>query len=126
MEAPLVVVVTGPPAAGKTTVAREIARSLRLPLVAKDTIKEALFDAFDTLEAMLPAVAGSVRQMEIDAERCAAAGVEVRIPPIRYCTDNGAMIAALGSALVRAGVAPSPLDLAVDSSMALSLVSVPA
>jgi len=44
MEAPLVVVVTGPPAAGKTTVAREIARSLRLPVIAKDTIKEALFD----------------------------------------------------------------------------------
>ena len=63
---------------------------------------------------------------EMAAKRCAEAGIELRIPPIRYCTDNGAMIAALGSALVRAGVAPSPLDLAVDSSMALSLVSVPA
>jgi predicted kinase len=41
---PLVVVVTGPPAAGKTTVARGIAVALRLPLIAKDTIKEALFD----------------------------------------------------------------------------------
>jgi predicted kinase len=40
----LVVVVTGPPAAGKTTVARELAARLRLPLIAKDTIKEALFD----------------------------------------------------------------------------------
>ena len=38
------VVVTGPPAAGKTTVARELAARLRLPLIAKDTIKEALFD----------------------------------------------------------------------------------
>ena len=37
-------VVTGPPAAGKTTIARELAARLRLPLVAKDTIKEALFD----------------------------------------------------------------------------------
>ena len=44
MEAPLLVVVTGPPAAGKTTVARELAAQLRLPLIAKDTIKEALFD----------------------------------------------------------------------------------
>lgn len=66
------------------------------------------------------------RLRELAAERCEAAGIEVRIPPIRYCTDNGAMIAALGSALVRAGVTPSPLDLAVDSSMSLSLVSVPA
>lgn len=44
MDSPLLVVVTGPPAAGKTTVARELATQLRLPLVAKDTIKEALFD----------------------------------------------------------------------------------
>lgn len=41
---PLLVVVTGPPASGKTTVARELAARLRLPLIAKDTIKEALFD----------------------------------------------------------------------------------
>jgi predicted kinase len=44
MERPLLVVVTGPPAAGKTTIARELAARLRLPLIAKDTIKEALFD----------------------------------------------------------------------------------
>ncbi|HZT85341.1 MAG TPA: ATP-binding protein [Gaiellaceae bacterium] len=48
MAAPLLVVVTGPPASGKTTVARELAARLRLPLVAKDTIKEALFDALGT------------------------------------------------------------------------------
>ncbi len=45
---PLVVVVTGPPAAGKTTIAGELAARLRLPLVAKDTIKEALFDGLGT------------------------------------------------------------------------------
>lgn len=66
------------------------------------------------------------RLRELAAERFAEAGIELRIPPIRYCTDNGAMIAALGSALVRADVAPSPLDLAVDSQMPLSLTSVPA
>jgi predicted kinase len=42
------VVVTGPPAAGKTTVARAIATRLRLALIAKDTIKEALFDGLGT------------------------------------------------------------------------------
>jgi predicted kinase len=36
------VVVSGPPASGKTTLARAIAPSLRLPLIAKDTIKQAL------------------------------------------------------------------------------------
>jgi len=35
--------------------------------------KEALFDALDTLEALLPAVAGTVRTLEIDAARCTAA-----------------------------------------------------
>ena len=47
-ELPLVVVVTGPPASGKTTNARELAKRLRLPLIAKDTIKEALFDGLGT------------------------------------------------------------------------------
>ena len=41
---PPVVVVQGPPASGKTNVAREIAERLRLPLLMKDTVKEALFD----------------------------------------------------------------------------------
>lgn len=35
--------------------------------------KEMLFDTADTLEALLPAVAGTIRTMEIDASRCAAA-----------------------------------------------------
>ena len=45
---PLLVVVSGPPAAGKTTVARTVAAHLRVPLLAKDTIKEALFDGLGT------------------------------------------------------------------------------
>jgi predicted kinase len=45
---PLLVVVTGPPASGKTTIARAIAREFRLPLVAKDGIKELLFDELGT------------------------------------------------------------------------------
>jgi predicted kinase len=42
---PLLIVVTGPPASGKTTIAEAIAADLALPLVAKDEIKEALADA---------------------------------------------------------------------------------
>ncbi|MFP7707258.1 tRNA (adenosine(37)-N6)-threonylcarbamoyltransferase complex transferase subunit TsaD [Trueperella sp. LYQ141] len=51
-------------------------------------------------------------------------GIEVRIPPIRYCTDNGAMIAALGWSLVRAGVAPSPLDITVDTGLSRETIVV--
>lgn len=60
------------------------------------------------------------RLRQLAAERAAEYGITVRIPPIRYCTDNGAMIAALGSACARAGVAPSPLDFANVSGMDLS------
>ena len=41
-------VVTGPPASGKSTIARELAHALPAPLIAKDPIKEALFDALGT------------------------------------------------------------------------------
>lgn len=40
----MIVAVTGPPAAGKTTLAVPLARRLAIPLFAKDPIKEALFD----------------------------------------------------------------------------------
>jgi predicted kinase len=41
-ELPLLVVVTGPPGAGKTTVAAALRERLGLPLIAKDTLKELL------------------------------------------------------------------------------------
>jgi predicted kinase len=40
----LVVVVTGPPASGKTTIAEPLAAEFRLPLITKDGIKEVLFE----------------------------------------------------------------------------------
>lgn len=42
-----VVLITGPPASGKTTLARNLAERLNLPVLAKDRIKETLFDALD-------------------------------------------------------------------------------
>jgi N6-L-threonylcarbamoyladenine synthase len=38
------------------------------------------------------------------------------------CTDNGAMVAALGAELVARGASPSPLDLPADSSMPVDVV----
>jgi N6-L-threonylcarbamoyladenine synthase len=64
-------------------------------------------------------VAANSRLRALAEQRCAAAGVRLRVPPPRLCTDNGAMVAALGALLVERGVAPSPLDLPADPSMAL-------
>ncbi|KFI46591.1 O-sialoglycoprotein endopeptidase [Bifidobacterium bohemicum] len=50
--------------------------------------------------------------------------VEVRIPELRLCTDNGAMVAMLGVNLVEAGVRPSSLDFAIDSAMPMDVISV--
>ena len=41
---PTLLVVTGPPASGKTTIAHRLAEVLGWPLLAKDEIKEILFD----------------------------------------------------------------------------------
>jgi predicted kinase len=45
---PILVVVTGPPASGKSGLADDLSEALRLPLLTKDGIKEALFDALGT------------------------------------------------------------------------------
>lgn len=42
---PLLVVVTGMPSSGKTTVAEGLAARLSLPLIAKDEIKESLYES---------------------------------------------------------------------------------
>jgi len=67
-------------------------------------------------------VVANARVRELAAERCAAAGVELRVPPLSLCTDNGAMIAALGAELVSRGRAPSPLDFGADSTLPVTTV----
>jgi N6-L-threonylcarbamoyladenine synthase len=69
-------------------------------------------------------VAANSRLRALAERRCAAAGVTLRVPRARLCTDNGAMVAALGSQLVAAGVAPSRLDLAADPALPVTISSV--
>ncbi|MFE0100533.1 tRNA (adenosine(37)-N6)-threonylcarbamoyltransferase complex transferase subunit TsaD [Streptomyces sp. NPDC059009] len=64
-------------------------------------------------------VAANSRVRSLAEERCRAAGIALRVPPLRLCTDNGAMIAAVGDLLVRAGAEPAPLDVSIDPSAPL-------
>ncbi|NDL57527.1 tRNA (adenosine(37)-N6)-threonylcarbamoyltransferase complex transferase subunit TsaD [Phytoactinopolyspora mesophila] len=69
-------------------------------------------------------VAANARIRDLTRERCAAAGIELRQPRLSLCTDNGAMIAALGAAVVERGLPPSSLDFGTDSSLPVTEVLV--
>ena len=62
-------------------------------------------------------VAANRRLRTLLAERAAAAGVQLRTPRPVLCTDNGAMIAALGAEVVAAGGRPSSADVGADPSL---------
>ena len=72
----------------------------------------------DTL-LIVGGVAANRRLTEVATRRCTEAGVTLRIPRPSLCTDNGAMIAAVGDLLVRAGRTASPLDFGADPSAPL-------
>jgi N6-L-threonylcarbamoyladenine synthase len=67
-------------------------------------------------------VVANARVRDVAAERCAAAGIELRIPPLSLCTDNGAMIAALGAQLISAGHAPSLHGFGADSTLPVTVI----
>jgi N6-L-threonylcarbamoyladenine synthase len=67
-------------------------------------------------------VAANSRLRVLAEERAAARGIRVRVPRPGLCTDNGAMVAALGSELVARGRPPSALDLPADSSLPVTSI----
>ncbi|MGW3998747.1 tRNA (adenosine(37)-N6)-threonylcarbamoyltransferase complex transferase subunit TsaD [Amycolatopsis sp. NPDC004772] len=68
-------------------------------------------------------VAANSRLKELAAERCAAAGIELRVPRPRLCTDNGAMIAALGAHVVAGKRPTAPLEFSANPALPVSVVS---
>ncbi|MCR1784268.1 tRNA (adenosine(37)-N6)-threonylcarbamoyltransferase complex transferase subunit TsaD [Nocardioides carbamazepini] len=67
-------------------------------------------------------VAANSRLRALAEERAGKLGIRVRVPRPGLCTDNGAMVAALGATMVARGRAPSPLDLPADSSLPVTEV----
>jgi N6-L-threonylcarbamoyladenine synthase len=69
-------------------------------------------------------VAANSRLRALAEQRCTAAGLRLRVPRPGLCTDNGAMVAALGAQLVADGARPSALDLPADSALPITDVLV--
>ena len=67
-------------------------------------------------------VVANARLREVAKEQCEANGIELRIPPFALCTDNGAMIAAIGAQLIMAGRAPSTLNFSAESTLPVTTV----
>jgi N6-L-threonylcarbamoyladenine synthase len=123
----------------KTAVAREVehyeARGEHVPVAdIAASFQEAVVDVI-TAKAVLACrehgitslllgggVAANSRLRELAAQRCGEAGITLTVPPVGLCTDNGAMVAALGARIVGEAGAPSGLDFPVDSSMPVTQV----
>jgi N6-L-threonylcarbamoyladenine synthase len=68
-------------------------------------------------------VAANSRLREVASERCAKAGIQLRIPSPALCTDNGALVASLGSLMVSAGRPATAGAFDADSSLQVEQVS---
>ena len=69
-------------------------------------------------------VVANARLRQVAEERADAAGIALRVPPLSLCTDNGAMIAALGAQLVMAGHPASDLGFGADSTLPVTDIQV--
>jgi N6-L-threonylcarbamoyladenine synthase len=106
-------------AAGETVPLADVAASFREAVV--DVLVSKAVDACTDLGVPRLLLGGGVvanrRLREVAEQRADAAGIALRIPPLSLCTDNGAMIAALGARLIMAGHAASTLDFGADSTL---------
>ncbi|NMD57852.1 MULTISPECIES: tRNA (adenosine(37)-N6)-threonylcarbamoyltransferase complex transferase subunit TsaD [Tsukamurella] len=122
----------------KTAVARHVeaenaaGRPLNVPDIAA-SFQEAVADVL-TFKAIRAAQDVGVETMVLGGgatansrirslaqERCDAAGIELRVPKPRLCTDNGVMIAALGAHVIDADPTPTDLGAATDPGLSVTL-----
>jgi N6-L-threonylcarbamoyladenine synthase len=68
-------------------------------------------------------VAANSRLRALAAQRCEAAGLRLRVPRPGLCTDNGAMVAALGAELLARGAPASALDFPADSALPVTAIT---
>ena len=112
-------------AAGETVPVADVAASFQEAVVDVLTRKALLACRENGVEHLVigGGVAANSRLRALAQERCDAAGVTLRVPRPALCTDNGAMVAALGAEMVARGRVPGSLGLPADSSMPVTQVS---
>jgi len=107
------------PKANRNDVAASFQEAV-VDVLLNKAIKAATDQGIDSL-LIAGGVAANSRLREVAKERCEKAKIELRIPPPALCTDNGAMVAALGSLAISAGKPPSSLGMAASSNMSANL-----
>ena len=105
--------------AGETVPVADVAASFREAVADVLTAKAVSACADHGIPRLLlgGGVVANARLRALAEERCAAAGITLRVPALSLCTDNGAMIASVAAQLIRAGHAPSGLDFGADSTL---------
>ena len=97
MPEPLLILVSGPPAAGKTTLARRLAAEFGLPLINKDGIKELLFDTVGTQDYEWSQGLGraSIALLYDFTERLLTAGISLIAESNFHCEADSALLTEL-------------------------------
>lgn len=110
--------------AGRTVSVPEVAASFQeavVDVLTRKAIRACIEHGVQDLQ-IGGGVAANSRLRALAQERADAAGIRLRVPRPGLCTDNGAMVAALGAQFVMRGREPSRLSLPADSSMPVTEV----
>lgn len=112
-------------AAGEPVPVADVAASFQEAVV--DVLTRKAIDACRTHGADHLQIGGGVaansRLRALAQERCHTAGIHLRVPRPGLCTDNGAMVAALGAQLMMRGRPASELAISADSSLPVTEVT---
>ncbi|GHG09989.1 tRNA (adenosine(37)-N6)-threonylcarbamoyltransferase complex transferase subunit TsaD [Streptomyces zaomyceticus] len=114
-------------AAGEDVPVRDVAASFQeavVDVLTRKAVRACKDEGVDHL-MIGGGVAANSRLRALAQERCERAGIRLRVPRPGLCTDNGAMVAALGSEMVARNRPASDLELSADSSLPVTDPHVP-
>ena len=98
----LLVVVTGPPASGKSTLARQLAAELHMPYLSKDELKERLYEVFGDGEELEDRIERAALAMLVSVARCNLdATVEVLVESNFRAPEDAPLLAELPATILQ-------------------------